>query len=503
MSRGQSSFRSHSGLTGGCRTAIAGLVMTLVCPSQAEAHGFGALYNLPVPLWLYNWTAATVLLVSFLMVVIAVRPAAPSAGAGIDVSAWVGVRLLRRLMPLLRAISVALLFLCMLTGFWGNPDPLRNFSPVFFWIVIALMLTYLVALWGDIYAAISPFRSLTDGLQYIWPGYCQGRYTYPKRWGQWPALLLYLGFIWFELFGQGTPRSIAVFLAGYTLLNVIGVGLIGARDWFAHCEFFSVFFRLIGYMAPLACRTDGAPGGVQLRLRKPLSGLLHERPQHLSSVVFVLAMLSTTAFDGLTATQWWVQLFWGDPTGLIESAVGTKPTHSISTLMPWYIAWESFWLFFSPFVYLLVYVAVLWLGKSLVRSQRGVRELAMDFAYTLLPIALAYHITHYWTLVLTHGLKVFSLISDPFGWRWDLFGTAMKFRAPIIPDMGVVWHSQIALIVVGHILGVYLAHKVALRVFPSRGASFASQLPMLLFMILLTVFGLWILAQPLTAVSMR
>ena len=465
---------------------------------MANAHGFGALYNLPVPLWLYNWAAAATLIVSFLMVALVVSTPPASAGGGKDISRWVIARGLRRAMPLLRALSLFLLFLCIATGLWGNPDPMRNFNPVFFWVIFTLVLTYSVALFGDIYAAINPFATLTTAVAKLWAQGVDGRYRYPRHWGHWPALALYLGFIGFELFGTGKPASVAWFLLGYSLLNILGVWLIGARDWFRYCEFFAVFFRLVALMAPVDYQRATADQPGHLRLRWPLAGLMQEKPSHISTVVFVLAMLSTTAFDGLKATKWWVELFWGDPTGYLEALIGVPPAHALGSVMPWYIAWSLFCLFALPFVYLAAYLFVLWLARSITGVERSMHALAMDFAYSLLPIVLMYHITHYWTLILTHGLKVLSAISDPFGWRWNLFGTAFKFRAPIIPDMGVVWHSQVILIVLGHIASVWIAHKIALRVFPTRTSGMLSQLPVLILMIGFTVFGLWILAQPLT-----
>ncbi len=118
---------------------------------------------------------------------------------------------------------------------------------------------------------------------------------------------------------------------------------------------------------------------------------------------------------------------------------------------------------------------------------------------TLLPIAFVYHLTHYATLILSHGLKIISLASDPFGWQWNLFGTLHSYRAPILPDMAVVWHSQVGLILIGHVVSVWVAHRVALQVFGVRGKAMLSQLPMLALMIGFTIAGLWILAQPLTA----
>jgi hypothetical protein len=44
---------------------------------------------------------------------------------------------------------------------------------------------------------------------------------------------------------------------------------------------------------------------------------------------------------------------------------------------------------------------------------------------------------------------------------------------------------------------VYLSHWIALRVFASRRAALASQVPMLLLMVAYTVVGLWVISQPL------
>jgi hypothetical protein len=151
-------------------------------------------------------------------------------------------------------------------------------------------------------------------------------------------------------------------------------------------------------------------------------------------------------------------------------------------------------------VYFAAYALFVVLAKVVTRSERPLRELFLDFAYTLLPIALVYNVTHYFTLLLSDALKIVSLLSDPFGWNWNLFGTATLLRAPILLDVGVVWHIQVVLILAGHIVSVYLAHRVALSVFPTRRAAVLSQLPMLCLMVLFTVAGLWILAQPLTDV---
>ncbi len=59
-----------------------------------------------------------------------------------------------------------------------------------------------------------------------------------------------------------------------------------------------------------------------------------------------------------------------------------------------------------------------------------------------------------------------------------------------------VWYSQVALIVGGHVLAVYLAHAVALRMAPDPKLALRGQLPMVALMVLYTVASLWILSQP-------
>lgn len=465
-------------------------------PLCASAHGFGRLYNLPVPFWLYGWGAAATLVLSFLLVgYFASAPTAAAPRQARELPRW--THLLRRALPALRLASVGLLLLCIATGFWGNRDPFRNFSMTFFWVVFVLGFAYLTALLGDFYAALNPWRTLGDYLARLWRGYGRGLCPYPGWLGDWPALVLYLGFIYLELFGHGKPYSLAVALAGYTALNLMGIGLVGHKAWFRHCEFFSVFLRLLGLMAPLALQQG------RLLWRAPLAGLLQARPQQLGSVVFALAMLSTTAFDGLRATQWWVRLYWSDPSGWVRQFLGDLPVRRYAEALEWYLRWELLCLLLSPLLYLAVYALFVALGKALARSQRPLRELLLDFGYSLLPIALVYGMTHYATLLLTQGLKIMSLASDPFGWGWNLFGTAMLWRAPILPPMGWIWHTQVGLILLGHVLSVYVAHRIALRVFETRRQALLSQLPQLVLMVLFTISGLWILSQPLTAELMR
>ncbi len=483
------------------RLLAAALLAGAALPGTAAAHSFGRSYNLPVPFWMYVYGAAAALVLSFLVVGYFVTVPARGAHDGardIGHARWVRTLGSARLVPVLRGLSVLGLLLCVLTGLFGNRDPYRNFNMTFFWVVFALGFTYFTAIAGDLYAAINPWRVLAEALERWVHGFKRGRVRYPERLASWPALGLYMAFIWIELFAHTRPFSLASILLAYSGINLLGVWVVGASAWFRHCEFLSVFLRLVARMAPLDYRpAEGPEAPARLRLRAPFAGAVQDRAESTSLLLFVLFMLSSTAFDGLSATAFWFKLFWVDPFGLLEPWVGKAPIYAYPSLRAFYLAYQTFWLLASPFVYLGVYTLFIGLAKWVTRSRRGLRELALGFAYSLLPIALVYNVTHYYTLVLTQGVKIVSLASDPFGWGWNLLGTAGLFRAPILPDMGLVWHTQVGLVLFGHIVSVYLAHVEALRLFPTRRQALLSQLPMLGLMVVFTGSGLWILAQPI------
>ena len=89
------------------------------------------------------------------------------------------------------------------------------------------------------------------------------------------------------------------------------------------------------------------------------------------------------------------------------------------------------------------------------------------------------------------------MVSDPFGLGWDLFGTA-AYRIEIgIVNAKLVWYVAVTTIVTGHVLAVYIAHVMAMRVFTDRKAVLRSQIPMLVLMVAYTMISLWILSQPI------
>lgn len=476
--------------------ACAAAAFCFASPS-ASAHTFGTVYNLPVPFWMYAYGATAALVVSFAIVAFfAAVPTAGTAARGVDRTTGSTARVGWQWLTLVRLLSVLMLALAIVAGFVGTQIPSANVNMTLFWIVFVLGCFYLTALCGDVYGLANPWRALCTFIELASPKAFRPRVPYPSWLAYYPSLVLYGAFIWIELFGHSQPRSLAVGLLAYTAINLAGATIVGKDAWFRHGEFFAVMFRLAGKIAPIEyVKETGAVERYVIRLRKPVLGLLDEPPEHGSLLLFVLFMLSSTAFDGIHETLPWVNVFWKD----IYPTLAALTKRPYLDLVGFYYYWQWAMLVMSPFVYLVIYLFFVWLAKVFAASSVPVRTLALQFAFSLVPIAFVYHITHYYTLLVSQGVNIVRLISDPFGFGWNLFGTADSIATPIVLDASGVWHTQVSLILAGHIVGVYLAHIEALRNFPNPRRAIVSQLPMLLLMVLLTTAGLWILSLPIAA----
>ena len=132
------------------------------------------------------------------------------------------------------------------------------------------------------------------------------------------------------------------------------------------------------------------------------------------------------------------------------------------------------------------------------------RKNAVDAAgllvWSIVPIALAYHLSHYLTALLVNGQYALVALSDPFGLGWNLFGTAyLPVSAGVAMGFEraeVIWNLQAFAIIGGHVLAVVVAHGLSWRLPTVPDTRILSQIPLTLLMIGYTVFGLWLLSTP-------
>lgn len=496
-------------------------VLALACARPALAHGFGQRYDLPVPLWLYLYGAGSAVLLSF--VVFGLFVGERGAGRGYPRLNLLRFGLFRATLASrafvsgLRAVSVALFGLVVLTGLIGDQTPTLNLAPTLVWVIWWVGFSLFVAIAGNLWALVNPLKIIfewADGLVRrlgVDEG-LEGDVPYPVRWGVWPALALFFVFVWVELVfpGSATPRNIAFFILLYSSVTWAGMSLFGRETWLRKGEAFSVFFDVLARFAPTEVRVTGgeackeceacgtedencvncygcfaraAPGERELNLRPPVVGLLRSGGASAGRLAFVVFMLASVTYDGLLATPLWVGGMF-----FLQSVTGSFGV--LGSLF-----YGTLGLFVVPLLFFGLYAGFVKLCQ-MMGGGADFRRLAGAFAYTLVPIALAYQAAHYYTLLITEGQNLFTLASDPFGWGWDLFGTGGYEVNVNVVGAAFVWYSQVGLIVAGHVVAVYLAHAVALREAPGPRLALRGQLPMVALMVLYTVTSLWVLSQP-------
>jgi hypothetical protein len=130
-------------------------------------------------------------------------------------------------------------------------------------------------------------------------------------------------------------------------------------------------------------------------------------------------------------------------------------------------------------------------------SGLGRRELSLRFAHTLVPIAAAYVVAHYFSLLAYNGQDLWRLASDPLGRGSDLFGGAGAGIDYSIVSATAIWYVQSGALVAGHVAALVLAHDRALKVHGSARAAVSSQVVMLVLMVCFTLLGLWLLSAAL------
>src|SRR5262249_34589656 len=144
-----------------------------------------------------------------------------------------------------------------------------------------------------------------------------------------------------------------------------------------------------------------------------------------------------------------------------------------------------------------LYVSMSALMAAVTARRLSPLEMARAFAFTLVPIAIGYHLAHYLTFLLIQGQYIIPLASDPFGFGWHLFGTAGHRVNIAIVGSGLAWFAAVTAILAGRIAAVCLAHLKAMQTIGVRRAALRSQVPLTTLMVVYTFISLSILAEPI------
>jgi hypothetical protein len=444
---------------------------------EVFAHGIGGSKDLPIPLGLTIAGAVAALTVSFTVLAVAWRtprydpdrtgrPAPPWLTRVVESQPWFVLWRVLGMLAFAYTVMVAV----------GGEDSLLN--PLFgiFYVLLWVAFVPLSLLFGPVYKAISPVRTINAGFARLTGGDPdRGVFTYPERLGLWPAALGLYAFVWMELvYPFATDLGpVRLWLAVYVALMLIGGALFGST-FYEHADPFEVYSTLVSRMSAWGRRRT-QDGGDELVIRSPLANL-DATPVKAGLVAVACVLFGSTAFDSFKDSTRWVKFIQGnyvqdhgltrlvDNLGLLTFVLGVALVFTVGTMLTG-------------------------VGPDLPR-----RELPNQFAHSIVPIVIGYVMAHYLTYLLEVGEQTIIYMSDPFSTgHSNWFGTfnwQVSYFFSYHPTALAV--LKVLFVVTGHVVGVIAAHDRAIRLLPKKH-QLTGQLPLLAAMICFTAGGLYLL----------
>ncbi|MFN3208213.1 MAG: hypothetical protein ACE369_04285 [Roseovarius sp.] len=447
----------------------------LLWAGQAAAHASeqGFVLLLPTDVYIAAGVASVVLTVLLL----AVLPA--RAGEAL----FAPLPVMRRGRFALRhwtsLLATAALGFAVWQGFAGPRTPMENPMPLLVWTVWWVALVSLQGLVGNHWRWTNPWTGVVAVLS-RWTG-LRPLMRYPRGWGYWPAVGLFLGFAAFLLCdpAPADPARLASVAGLYWYAVLFGVLLFGPA-WLVRGEMVTVVMRAYGRM--------GLVGRLRGRVALGLwgwQGVVRRAPP-LALAVLMVFLLGTGSFDGLNETFWWLGVigvnpleFPGRSAVVVQSLIG---------------------LVAANLGLLAVFAACLWLGERIAATGRSLRAAVCRFAPSILPIALGYHVAHYLPAFLVESQYLAQMLDDPLSNGAHFLGmdgfyvTTGFFNTQ--DTVRRIWLTQAGAVVAGHVVAILMAHALAMRDRPDRRRAVLGQAPLAVFMVAYTFFGLWLLASP-------
>lgn len=461
------SLRAHSRRFVFC--TIAGIASLLFVETVTASNAAASLNNaatgddLVVPRWLYLSTGgatigASALLASF---VTDRRFIAHIHGRQVDIELATVIRrgttLVARLLGLL-----ALLYI-VVSGLTGPQIPTVSGAIILVFAGVRAGLTMVSYLIGNPWPVVNPWRSIASVLPSL-------NYRYPKQFGRWPTTVGFLLLIWIETTTPASTRPdyLALMVIGYSVITILGAVCFGSERWFNTVDPISVMFRFYGSVAPLR-RTDD---GVTIRphgFRLPGSTLV----DGFDDIAFVIALIWELTFTGFVTTEP------GAAVIQVLAATGLPPLLIYATL------------FIGGYAcFLGAYRFAANTSRRTVETYFTGKALAIRFAPPLLSIAAGYHLAHYFGFFISLSPSLLGVLTSPL---------SPPANPVVLTLPGWFEGLNIAFILAGHLLAIWLAHAAAYGTFASRLVAIRSQYPFIAIMVGYTVISLWLISLPTTS----
>ena len=406
--------------------------------SASLNHGVVNVGDLPIPFDIVLNSSALVVLITFVYLKVSWKESiiTPRQEVFNDKQSFIG-----------KLFGIIILFLLVAPGIFGNESSKTSIAPLILWVFLWIGVPVLGLLFGDIYSKFNPlnlFSLKSDKPESVYF-----------------ACILFIGLTWFELVWRkpGNPLNIAIVL----ITLFICVNLL---RYFLKKSLIEVDpLLLLHYLY----------SKLKLFNSRPYFRSLLDNIGNLAKLkgieYFVLLMIGTVTYDGLRETTFWYNQF-----GSRTDDMG------FSTMM----------FLIMNLGTILFYRFACFFAIKVGGSDLKLNHVSNLFGHTMLPIAFAYHVTHYLTLLLFESQTFFYRFNDPIGIGMNILNvqepTINYFVEPL-----VIWGIQVAVTLLGHMLSVVLAHDLAVKLFGHQQSD-KTQYIFLFITVALTLQALFVLS---------
>lgn len=430
----------------------------------------------------------------------------------------------RLFQPVMMIVMLFVFTLAIITGLFGTPAGSANFGIIFVWIVWwALLIVVMVPFAGRLWCTICPIPAPGEWLQRRGiiervPGKLRtlGR-RWPRRFkNMWLQNFGFLGVAVFSTIILTRPSVSAWVLLSFLVTGVILSAVYKNRVFCRYVCPVGGFIGLYSMVAPVELRVADTSVCADHKTKDCVTGNEKgygcpwmEFPGSLTRNVYCgmcFECLKTCPKDNIVLN---LRPFGSDLMAAKERKLdeaykafimlSCALLYSIVLLGPW--GWLKNWANMETLphwgIYALVFVVInlvvlpglFWiaaaLAKRMTRLPTPVRRLFIDYAYALVPLGLAAWIAFSFGFVLINGSYALSVASDPFGWGWNLFGTADTPWSPLWPT--AINFLQVGVLTIGLLFAINTVYKIARQHTNTHHLALRATLPITGFMVAVTL----------------